>query len=89
MGVYSRAFQTLNERKWQKVQSSPIIRRVDAKRGKLACRIERNKGSKSMLAAKHPKGMPHIPLYLDSRTKEMMESYRRRLVNRGKVSFGR
>lgn len=57
-----------------------VIRKADAKRGRLANRIERNKHSRSMMVAQHPKGMLPVPRFNDERTKTLFDSYSRRLA---------
>lgn len=81
-GKYWHAVRMLSERHWSKIQPQPVVRRVEAKRGKLANRIERNKYSRSMMVAQHPKGMLPVPRFNDERTKSLFASYQRRITVR-------
>lgn len=81
-GKFARAYALLNERHWSKVQPQPVVRRTDAKRGKLVNRIERNKYSRSMMTAQHPKGMLPVPRFNDERTKNLFAAHGKRIAIR-------
>lgn len=76
------AYTLLNERKWSKVANKPIIRRAAAKMGRLACRLMRNKVSNSMMTAQHPKGLSHVPKYMDERTQMLFNNHSNRLKDK-------
>lgn len=73
-----RAIAIARERELAKLKSNPLIRRVDAKRGKLVARKLRAKSSNSMLDMGEPRGHRRLPLYPDERTKQLFTAYQGR-----------
>ena len=70
-----RAIAIARERELARLRSSPIVRRVDAKRGKIVTRRMRAKSSSSMMDMGEPKGHRRLPLYPDERTKALFTAY--------------
>jgi len=73
-----RAVSLARERELARLRSSPIVRRVDAKRGKVVTRRMRAKSSSSMMDMGEPRGHKRLPLYPDERTKALFNAYKGR-----------
>lgn len=73
-----RAIAIARERELAKLKSSPLVRRVDAKRGKLVARKLRAKSSQSMLDMGQLARHQPLPRFPDERTKQLFTAYEKR-----------
>lgn len=60
---------------FRRTKTTTIPSRRKSKAGKIVNRLQRDKHSKSMLVAKHPRGMSHVPKYPDDRTRMLISNH--------------